>query len=116
MKRLKRDEWAERVRRWKASGQTAAEFAGREGVRAKTLQHWGWRLGRERGVAAKRQLARADFIEVMSPRIVQSLAAPVSSASVRAFEVTLPGGARIVVPPSFDREAMAELVRLLGAA
>ena len=112
MNRSKRDEWRDRVQRWKASGQRAEEFAAREGVRPKTLQHWSWQLGR---ASPKRELARADFVEVISPRVVQALAAPRVAPTARGFEVTLPNGARVTVPQTFDTTAMTELVRLLGA-
>jgi len=116
MNRTKRDEWRERVRHWKTSGQTAVEFAAREGVQAKTLQHWSWQLAREaRGAVPKRELSRADFVEVISPRVAQALAAPRVLPTARAFEVTLPNGARVTVPQAFNSTAMAELVRLVGA-
>jgi transposase len=40
-----RAEWTERVKRWKRSGLSAAEFVRREGLREKHLHWWVWKLG-----------------------------------------------------------------------
>jgi hypothetical protein len=42
-----REIWARRVRQWIDSDLTAAEFAARHGVNARTLAYWKWRLGKE---------------------------------------------------------------------
>ena len=60
MKRETRQQWTERVDRWRGSGQTAREFAAQEGVRPATLSWWGAKL---------RWIARVSpgFIEVAAP-------------------------------------------------
>ena len=60
MKRETRQQWTERVERWRRSELTAREFAAQEGVRATTLSWWGAEL---------RRAARASpgFIEVAPP-------------------------------------------------
>jgi len=39
--------WSKRVARWKASGETAAAFGAREGIKASTLRWWSSMLQRE---------------------------------------------------------------------
>jgi hypothetical protein len=39
-----RDEWAQLIAAWKASGLGAAEFAAKHGLRPKALSTWRWRL------------------------------------------------------------------------
>jgi hypothetical protein len=39
-------EWAGLVRKWQRSGQTAARFSARHGLRAASLVWWRWRLKR----------------------------------------------------------------------
>ena len=63
MARETREVWARRVRRLQKSGLTASEFAAREGVNAKTLSYWKWKLGTER--AAEPGTKRASFVEVV---------------------------------------------------
>lgn len=62
MMRDARSQWADRVGRWRASGLTASEFAGREGLKASTLRWWSSTL--------KREVARPKFIEVRLPATV----------------------------------------------
>ena len=86
--------WRERVKRWKASGESAREFSAREGVNDRTLRHWSWLLGHERASGA------AEFVEV-------------SPASVETFDVELRGGRRVRVPASFDAETLQRLIAVL---
>jgi len=63
-----RDEWMELVKAWKASGLSAAQFADQQGLKAKALSTWRWRLrtqaGRPSEVAAPRlvQVSVADLV------------------------------------------------------
>lgn len=53
-----RKTWVKRVAAWRASGMTCREYAEREGLGPwRTLQHWAWRLERERQ-AEKAKLVR----------------------------------------------------------
>lgn len=70
MARQSREAWARRVRRWEKSGLGASDFAALEGVNAKTLSYWKWKLGAS-GVAQRRKPppvkpARASFVEVIA--------------------------------------------------
>lgn len=81
MARETREVWARRVRRWKKSGLTAKDFAAREGVNAKTLSYWRWKLGAQPSLEPRRsqppKTTRARFVEV----VPDAAARPVSAAS-----------------------------------
>jgi hypothetical protein len=94
-----REQWRERIAQWRASGQTAREFATRRGLNASTLAHWAWRLGRESGSEAGSTV----------PRMIEVRAYP---ASDDRFEVEV-GGRRVRVPPSFDAESLRRLLSAL---
>lgn len=106
--RTRRREWAQRVRRWRRSGQTAREFSESIGVKPGTLTYWAWRLGREgRGASAGRKTsgkcqrpAPTAFVELVSGAIGDG-----------RFELELGGGRRLRIPVGFEAEA---LERLLG--
>ena len=96
--------WAERVRAWRQSGQTAAAFAEGKGFEASTLRFWSSRLRKKPAV----------------PRIVQLVPKaaenePVTEHSPRPELIIAIGGARIGVRPGFDKELLAEVVSALGA-
>jgi hypothetical protein len=115
--------WLDRVRRWMASGMGAKEFAAQEGCRPKALMVWRWQLGlgprqskRPLPVVAKQAAPR--FVELLSPHLIAAAVKPTSSAvapSTRPFEITLPNGARVLVPAQFDRQALGVLVDLVGS-
>ena len=98
MARGTRAEWAERVRRWRASGLTAQEFAERHRLKRSTLHWWSSAL-------ARASRAVPPFVEVV-PR---ALSAEVEGGLI---EVVLRGGLRVRVSGSFDP---AVLLRLLAA-
>jgi transposase len=93
-----RETWAARVRDWKRSGLTAADYAEREGLSAGTLRWWSSRLGR---------LAPARTPPVVEVTFAQG---PVVASSL---EVVLVGGARVVVPVGFDETTLARLLTVL---
>src|SRR5688572_27724357 len=100
-----REEWAELIQAWKASGLTAAEFAATHGLKAKALATWRWRLR----TGAKSPARRA------SPKLVQlSVADLVGSGDSGAarWELTTVGGHRLRMLAAVDG---AELEMLLGA-
>ena len=95
--------WQKRVERWKASGDTAAAFGAREGVRASTLQWWASKLKRDAGMAASS----------MPVRMVQLVRAPSSSRGSGVI-VDLPDArVRVMVEPGFDRETFAVVLEML---
>ena len=106
--------WLERVRQWKASGQTAEEFAVGQPFKASTLK-WraaelrraaegGGRYGKGQAVGGSVRLARV----VPVPRARDS-------ASASGGVVVEVSGARISLSRGFDAELLAEVVRALGA-
>lgn len=103
--RRKREAWPELLARWKASGESAAEFGSRIGTGAATLYRWRREFRRTtagRGTAP----ALAKLVEVRPTVIV---------ADAR-FEVRLADGRSVGVPPSFDAEALGRLLHVLEAA
>lgn len=88
--------WSKRVDAWRASGLTAAAFAGRGGFSERTLRYWAWRLGRD---------ARA-FV-----RVVRETPAAGAAASI----VVELGDARVLVSAGFDRATLRDVVAVLRA-
>lgn len=115
-----RAEWTGRVKRWKRSGLSAAEFARREGLKAKQLHWWNWKLG------ASDTAPTPDEPRFLPVRVV-SAPAPVHAPSTSpalamtspswpgttAIEIALPNGRLVRVPPGFDP---ATLERVLAIA
>lgn len=89
--------WAKRVAGWRASGQTAAEFAAGRGYAGSTLRWWASRLGRE----------RRAFVRV----VAKPADAPSGDG---ALEVEV-GGVRVHVRAGFDRVALVALLEVLRA-
>lgn len=88
--------WAERVRAWRASGETAERFASGAGYAAGTLRWWSSRLGRRE-----------------APRFLQL----VPKDAVRDPEVVVEvGGARLRVRAGFDASLLGAVVAALGGA
>jgi len=96
MMRATRAQWAERVRRWRASGRTAREFAAREGLHPRTLQWW--------SSALRRAPKPPAFIE---------LSVPVAPTTPARIEVVVREGVRIVVSGGFDAELLRQVVAAL---
>jgi transposase len=102
--RSKRAEWEKRVRGWRRSGLTAAEYAESIGVNVETLRHWSWRLKRE---------GEASGATKSSPA-VSSLVEVVGRASIDSrFELELTCGQRVLVPSGFDAAELSRLVATL---
>jgi hypothetical protein len=87
----KTETWAQRVAEWRASGQTAGEFAAGRGFAASTLRWWSSRLGRQ----------TPGWV-----RVVASKVAPRGAGSVE-LEV---GAVRVHVRAGFDRALLAEVL------
>ena len=103
MKAETQSRWTGIVKRWKASGLTAAEYAVRAGLTRSTLQWWGWRLRHE-----ARQLA-------VSPPVIEVVTSmsPGGVPRPSTFEVVLADGLRVAVPPDFDAECLRRLLLVL---
>jgi branched-chain amino acid transport system substrate-binding protein len=83
----------------------AAEFASRVGAGPATLYRWRRELRRTTTAKAP-ELTPAKLVEVR----------PLVGATDDRFEVRLSGGRSVGVPPSFDADALARLLRVLEAA
>ena len=108
--RTRREEWAERVGRWRRSGLTAKEFARSVGINSGTLTYWACRLGRERRgrdaasprSGSSRRTPEVGFVELMA-----------GSGSDGRFEVELGNGRRLRVPASFEAAVLERLLAVL---
>ena len=105
--------WRDRVARWHKSGHSARVFAEQEGVNAGTLYSWSRRLGMKR--SEYRQRSEKATLPALLPVVVAPAGATTPSSSV-ALEIVFPDGALVRVPPSFDEDTLARVVRALGGA
>jgi hypothetical protein len=101
MERGTRAKWAARVRQWRSSGLTAAEFAQKVGINGATLRWWSSRLktkpGDEGGVVSP-----LTFVEMTG------------SARSEPIEVVLGSGVRLLIPVDFDAAAIGRLLDVLA--
>jgi transposase len=117
MARATREIWADRIRRWRQSGLTAARYAERTGLNANTLRHWNWLLGktgRRRRAAASAQRTQAPtFVEIFAGMTPPT---PSENDAHRAepFELVLREGVRLRIATSFDAAALRRLLDVVG--
>lgn len=90
-----RSKWEAAVRRWRASGLTARQFAAREGLNPATLRWWSSRLSQP--------APAAGFIEVQ-------LAAPASTSTIT---IVVRDCIRIEVSASFNADLLRRVVDAL---
>jgi hypothetical protein len=88
--------WRERVRAWRASGETVKQFAEHEQFAPATLRYWSSRLNRPE---------EPGFV-----RVVRRTTNPPAASDV-IVEVA---NARVRVTRGFDATLLAEVVRALG--
>jgi len=109
------------VSRWRESGLTAKEFAAETGMNAHTLAHWAWKLGAGGAQAPRRRAASTQpahaWVEVITGdhRNGASPSAPPRITASSFFELILPGGRTVRVPPDFDSEALGRLLAVVDA-
>lgn len=113
--RRSRAEWLEEVRRWRESGQSAAEYAAEHGLHSGTLGGWASKV---RDVVATRPGGGRPGKSVFVPlRVAQ---APTVSAKTGPgeIEVVLLNGRRVRLSGSFEGEVVARLLAIVegGAA
>ena len=113
--RRSRAEWLEEVRRWRETGQSAAEYAAEHGLHSGTLGGWASKV---RDVVAARPGGSRPRKSVFVPlRVAQT--PPISSkAGPDEIEVVLLNGRRVRISGSFESEAVARLLAIVesGAA
>jgi len=100
--------WSERVREWRASGETAWEFASGRDFEASTLRWWASRL--KTGTAGK----PGPYLARVVRRSSMSEAAMPARATRSELEVVI-GAARIVVRGDFDPELLRQVASALGS-
>ena len=88
--------WAKRVSAWRASGETAGAFSARSGCAPSTLRWWASRLRAE----------RAGFVRVVTA------SAPNPDARDATITIEI-AGARVLVRPGVDRDALADVLDVL---
>jgi transposase len=100
-----RAEWKKRVERWNKSGKTAEEFAAEEGIRAKQLAWWRWKLRVE--PAALKAAGAPSFLPV---RVVEPPAPTFLCSAL--MDIVLPNGRIVRVAPGFNLAALAHVLRI----
>jgi transposase len=119
MAREKREEWTKRVERWRDSGLTAKEFATELGINVNSLTHWAWRFGNEtRKAEVDRERPATtthpvDWIEVAAPAKREKFRAR-PAVEEQPFEIVLPSGTTLRVPPRFESESLIRLLDAVG--
>jgi hypothetical protein len=113
--RVRREEWAKRVERWKDSGLTAKEFAAELGINPRALVFWKWQLSKGVPVEAKPPAPN----EVVAPRRARGakglpLIELTTPAAPAAFELDVGGGHRLMIPATFDAASLRRLLVVLG--
>ena len=98
--------WRKRVERWRASGETAEVFSGREGFAPSTLRWWSSKLARTKSPAP----APMGMVQ-----LVRVPAAPVAKAGRGAVVIDLVDvKARVTVEPGVDAATLATVLAALG--
>ena len=101
-------EWAQRLKQWEKSGQSAAEFGAREGIDAKRLKWWRWKLRSQ--PREPRLPAPVRFLPV---HVVES---PVPRGAPPAFiEVVLANGRVVRIAPGFDADTLGRVLAIAEA-
>lgn len=101
-----RAEWSARVKKWERSGLAVAEFARREGVNAKLLGWWRWKLESTQ-IAAPASAPEPRFLPV------HVMASP-SPAAAAPIEIVLRNGCVVRVSPGFDAATLERVLAVTG--
>lgn len=93
--------WREVIRDQQASGLSISAFCRQRKVSPASFFAW------------RRKLTAGDGENVANKFAPIQLARPVAAAGQPGFEVALPNGLRVHVPPEFDADALGELLAVL---
>ena len=107
------EKWLERIRLWKASGQTAEEFAVGQPFKASTLK---WRAAELRRAAEGDERYGKGHAVKGSIRLARVVSRACTTAPTQGGGVVVEmSGARISLSRGFDAELLTDVVRALGA-
>ena len=112
--RLRREQWLDHVRAWKASGLSRSEYAAKAGLIPQTLGWYAWRLeadGEQLDVRHKPRL-RGKAIELAPGMPVVELVPSSTSAAHLELEIA---GVTVRVPAGFDAAALTRVLDVLEA-
>ncbi|MGH8309545.1 MAG: IS66 family insertion sequence element accessory protein TnpA [Steroidobacteraceae bacterium] len=102
--------WCRRVASWRASGQTADEFAADHGLTASTLRWWASHLKREAATPATAVTPETPLV-----RMARVIRAPSSSTSRGSVVIdVLDLRTRVTVEAGVERETLAAVFGALG--
>jgi hypothetical protein len=100
-----RTRWRERVRAWRASGESAADYCDRAGLNPRTLNWWASKLEAEaKSPVPAPARAAATFVEL----------APIELPRSRGFELEV-ASVVVRVPTDFEGDALRRLLDALEA-
>ena len=106
-----KEKWRERVREWRASGRTAAEFAAGRGYEASTLRWWAARVGQSARPGIVPLVAR---VAVGGAGVTGIVRRPMPPRQAAGEELVVEvGGARLRVTRGFDDALLERVVRAL---
>jgi len=112
-KRATRAEWLERVRSWKASGKTRAEFAAKEDYSERSLGWWAWKLSSE-GEALDAKPRKAKRRSPKKPKSIELVELVTQTDSPRGLTMRL-GSVELLVERGFDHELLGTVLDVLEA-
>ena len=98
------------VRRWRASGKTPDTFATEQGLSAKSLVWWAWRLGKE--AEPRPRATRARALQLVPVRVAETTAPP---APGLVLELTSASGERLRISGGVGASELRTLVEALIA-
>lgn len=122
--RRSRAEWRTEVRRWRRSGQSAADYAARRDLSRSTLTWWASQLGEaasamrpgsEESTPRTPAFLPVRVVAAQEPGIEESatrIAAPTHRPAT-SFEVVLINGRRVRVGDGFDATALRRLLEVV---
>jgi len=114
--RRSRAEWLDELRRWRASGQSAADYARERGIHAGTLAEWASKV-RDSVVAPRVGSGQRNsmFVPVHVAPVAETSAGE-AGADRGQIELVLRNGRSVRVSGKFDGEAVARLLMIAEGA
>jgi hypothetical protein len=95
----KEQQWRHRIRQWQRSGLSIRAFCEQHHLSQPSFYAW------------RREIQRRDA--VASPFVPVQVVADEELAPASSFEIVLPGGATLRVPPRFDAASLRQLLAVL---